>query len=108
MASKYCTFHQYLATSVSHNSDEPLSLTVYIPLYPQGTRLNASEAIGSLPAADSDELFTGCCKPSKVMKFFDRIAGVVAAVRPCGIVVNFLEMFTCESPTQMYMFTFGH
>ncbi len=31
-------------------------------------------------------------------------------VRPCGIVVNFTEMFTCESPTQMYLFlvfTFG-
>ena len=37
----------------------------------------------------------------------------MAAVRPCGIVVNFSEMFTCESPTQMYVFlrlsfTFGH
>ncbi len=25
-------------------------------------------------------------------------------VRPCGIVVNFTEMFTCESPTQIYLF----
>lgn len=31
-------------------------------------------------------------------------------VRPCGIVVNFMEMFTCESPTQIYVFafTFAH
>ena len=32
-------------------------------------------------------------------------------VRPCGIVVNFMEMFTCESPTQTYVFiafTFAH
>ena len=70
-----------------------------------------SDTIGRLPDADSEELFTGCCKPSKVTKFFDRTAGVVAAVRPCGIVVNISEMFTFESPTQMYTFlsfTFGH
>ena len=111
VASKYCTFHQYLASSASFNSDEPLNLTVRIPLHPQGIRLNTSEAIGSLPDADSEELLTGCRKPGKVTKFFDRTAGVVAAVRPCGIVVNFSEMFTCESPTQMYIFlsfTFGH
>ncbi len=29
---------------------------------------------------------------------------MAATVRPCGIVVNFTEMFTCESPTQMYLF----
>ena len=67
--------------------------------------------LGTLPDSDSDELITGCRKQSNVNRFFDRTAGVAAAVRPCGIVVNFTEMFTCESPTQMYIFlvfTFGH
>ncbi len=34
----------------------------------------------------------------------------MALVRPCGIIANFSEMFTCESPTQAYIFiysTFG-
>lgn len=35
----------------------------------------------------------------------------MALVRPCGIIVNFAEIFTCESPTQSYVLvytTFGH
>lgn len=66
--------------------------------------------IGSFPDSDSDDLLVECRKPKKVNKFYDRTAGVVAAVRHCGI-VNFSEMFTCESPTQMYIFLafiFGH
>lgn len=67
--------------------------------------------MGTLPDTDSSELITGCRKQSRIDRFFDRTAGVAAAVRPCGVVVNFTEMFTCKSPTQMYVFlvfTFGH
>ena len=38
--------------------------------------------------------------------FYDRTAGVVTAVRPCGIVLDFSEMFTCESSTQMYIHSY--
>ena len=52
-----------------------------------------------------------CCKKSaNVNRFYERTAGILALVRPCGIIVNFNEMFTCESPTQAYVFvytTFG-
>ena len=98
------------SASHCHSSEEPLNLTVSIPPPPQGITLNTpeSDVIGTLPDADSKELFTGCRKPSKVIKFFDRTAGVVAAVQPCGIVVNISEMSTYELPTQMYTFTFGH
>ena len=51
MASKYCTFHWYLASS-AQNSEKPLSLTVRIPLHPQRIRLTTSDAIGSLPDAN--------------------------------------------------------
>ena len=37
-------------------------------------------------------------------KFYDRTAGVPALVRPCGVIVNTVEMYTCESPTQLYLF----
>ena len=60
--------------------------------------------LGALPDSDSDELLKGCRKQSNVNHYFDRTAGVAAMVRPCGIVVNFSEMFSCESPTQMYIF----
>ena len=42
--------------------------------------------------------------------YHTQTAGILAAVRPCGVVVNFMEMYTCESPTQAYVFlwlTFG-
>lgn len=108
-ASKYCEEHQHLDSP----SSSSLSLKVQIPLH--GLRLNTptdnAPLFGSLPDADSTELLTGCRKVSNVNKFFDRTAGIVAAVRSCGIVVNFSEMYTCESPTQMYIFlsfTFCH
>ena len=46
-----------------------------------------------------------------VSHYLDRTAGIAAIVRPCGIIVNVTEMYTCESMTQMYLFilgTFGH
>jgi len=40
-------------------------------------------------------------------RFYDRTAGVLAAVRPCGIAAAFCEMFTCESPCQVFFFIFN-
>ena len=48
---------------------------------------------------------------ANVNQFYDRTAGIMALVRPCGIIVNFAEMYACESPTQCYVFlytTIGH
>ena len=64
----------------------------------------------TLPDADDTTLFTGCKKQGNVNRFYNRTAGIFALVRPCGIIVNFAEMFTCESSTQAYVFvytTFG-
>ena len=47
---------------------------------------------------------TGCRKLKGVNRFHDRTAGVLALVRPCGVIVNTTEMYTCESPTQVYLF----
>jgi hypothetical protein len=33
-----------------------------------------------------------------------RRVGILALIRPCGIVVNMTEMFTCESLTQVFLF----
>ena len=64
--------HQIIAPFTSilfHQHKIRRSHSVRIPLHPQGIRLTMSDAIGSLPDADSD---TGCHKPGKVTKFFDR------------------------------------
>ena len=60
--------------------------------------------IGSLPDNDDDSLLVGCRKVKGVTKFYDRTAGILALVRPCGVIVNSVEMFTYESPTQVYLF----
>ena len=54
----------------------------------------------TLPNNDDSLLLIGCKKACNVDRFYDRTAGLLALVRPCGIIVNFSEMFTCESPTQ--------
>ena len=102
-SSKFCQEHQHLDT-------ESL-LTVRIPHNLIKSSHLTAVNLGTLPDNDSECLLTGCRKEGRVNKFYDRTAGVAAAVRPCGIVVNFTEMFTCESPTQMYVFlvfTFAH
>ncbi len=63
-----------------------------------------------LPDNDDDTVLVGCKKAGNVNRFYDRTAGLFAVVRPCGVIVNFTEMFTCESATQAYIFlytTFG-
>ncbi len=58
----------------------------------------------------SSSCLVGCKKAGNINRFYDRTAGLFAVVRPCGVIVNFTEMFICESATQAYIFlytTFG-
>ena len=108
--SKYCEHHQHLETEGSDGIDES-SLVVRIPLATPNVQSPLTcDAVGTLPDADSNDLLVGCKKANNVNKFYSTTAGIAAIVRPCGIVVNFTEMYTCESATQMYIFllmTFG-
>ena len=109
-SSKFCSDHSHLAT-VQDSASTTMGLTVQIPQHAILNPIVNLTNVGMLPDCDSNELLTGCRKHSRVDRFFDRTAGVATAVRPCGIVLNFTETFTCESPTQMYVFlvfTFGH
>lgn len=96
-ASTYCSEHQDMQTQASVATDPP-------PVYTKLTQ----ETTGKLPDNDDEVVLTGCKK--KVNRYHTRTAGILAAVRPCGVVVSFMEMYTCESPTQAYVFlwlTFG-
>ena len=108
-ASKYCDRHQYLETEGSDGIDDS-SLVVRIPLSTPNVQSSlACDAVGTLPDADSNDL-VGCKKASNVNRFYNTTAGIAAIVHPCGVVVSFTEMYTCESATQMYIFlllTFG-
>lgn len=98
--SKFCSDH----------SDQSVEVTP--PFIPSDFNYFVSKSSDEiiLPDNEDNDVLVGCRKASNVNRFYDRTAGIMAFVRPCGIIVNFTEMFTCESPTQAYIFlysTFG-
>ena len=56
---------------------------------------------------DDESVLVGCKQKKNINRFYDRTAGLLAAVRPCGIIACFDEMFTCESPSQVFYFIFN-
>ena len=60
--------------------------------------------IGDVPENDDSNLLVGCRKAKGVTRFYDCTAGVLSLVHPCGVIVNTSEMYTCESPTRVYLF----
>ena len=98
--SKYCPSHQNLEDTRGDGS--PLDLSHD----PDNARFKAFSANDihnetDLQASESD---VGCRKPGNISKYYDRTAGIAAIVRPCGIVINWTEMYSHESLTQMYLF----
>jgi hypothetical protein len=65
-----------------------------------------SEAHGGLIPEDcmADDSETGCKKKKNISLFYETTAGILALIRPCGIVVSMTEMFTNESYTQVFLF----
>ena len=59
---------------------------------------------GVLPDNADDSLLVGCKRPENCTKFYDTTAGMLALIKPCGIVVAMCEMYTCESVTQVFHF----
>ena len=106
--SRYCSGHKHL-DDMGSDADSDQTVCGQVLVLPEHNLLQThSEPI--LPDNDDDSFLVGCKKKQNINRFHDRTAGILAAVRPCGIIVNFMEMFTCESPTQVYIFiytTFG-
>ena len=102
--SKFCTHHANIdqqSTSSTPTLHTPSSST---PTPHTPNPILESGKIGSLPDNDDDSLLVGCRKVKGVTKFYNRTAGILALVHPCGVIVNSVEMFACESPTQVYLF----
>lgn len=97
--SKYCHHHSFLESC----EDSAVVATTNLPSPHASNPLLEKSKVGSLPENDSSELLVGC-KKSQLNKFYDKTAGILSLVRPCGIIINTAEMYTCESPTQAYIF----
>jgi len=97
--SKYCEMHLFLEDQAAASTADTNLPTPHSP-----NPILEKDKVRSLPNNDSTDLLVGCRKSKGVTRFHDRTAGVLAIVRPCGVIVNTCEMYTCESPTQVYLF----
>lgn len=80
----------------------------FIPRLEQFSNLPEIVWNGQVEENDDESVLVGCKKRKNIDRFYDRSAGdVLAAVRPCGIAAAFCEMFTCESPSQVFFFIFN-
>ena len=101
-SSKYCHNHSYLDdTNASKNLKRP-KLSITIKLVDEIICTRHVPATTDLPDNADDSVMNGCKKPCNRSKFFNRTAGVMFAVKPCGVIVDYREMYTCESSSQLF------
>lgn len=88
--SKFCVVHiNYDGNKVCETVDVPPEFH------------SASKESG---VVEEDDGNSGCKKKENISLFYETTAGMLALIRPCGIVVSMSEMFTCESLTQVFIF----
>ncbi len=105
--SRYCSSHKYLEIT---GGDGPRPKLTEDTDNVQLQALQLQDVGTDLPDNDLVQK-DGCKKDCNITRYYDRTAGIAALVRPCGIILNICEMYTCESMTQMYLFlvlTVGH
>ena len=79
----------------------------FIPRLEQFSNLAEIVRNGQVEENDDESVLVGCKKRKNIDRFYNRTTGVLPAVRPCGITAAFCEMFTCESPSQVFFFIFN-
>ena len=95
MPSKFCAAHQ-----------DPSITEIEADLPPEFFYWETKETdLISEKDPSMENVFSESCKQRKdVSLFFETTAGMLAFIRPCGIVVDMCEMFTSESYTQVFLF----
>ena len=92
--SKFCKSHLSLTAETSAE--------VTIP--PEFNTARAEEGLLSEDECLAQQSAKGCKKKENISLFYQTTAGMLALIRPCGIVVSMTEMFTSESYTQVFLF----
>jgi hypothetical protein len=98
-ASKYCKSHTDLDTQ--QPKTKQILLTINMPDQTVSSRI--VDLSDTLPSNDDTSVHVPCKKAANVHHFHDRTAGIMAIVRPCGIVIDWREMYTCESASQLFI-----
>lgn len=99
--SKYCDKHHYLEEQ--DGATKKGRIVVTIDTIDQRVSTKVLPYIDDLTANDDMSVHVGCKSSGKVNRFNERTAGVMAIVQPCGIIVDYAERLTCESPTQLFI-----
>ena len=109
LPSKYCSIHVNLEEVGTQSESVDLGSDIQNQAFVQAATNQMVEPLPILEDCIGDS--TESCKADKKREsFFDRTAGILALVRPCGIIVNWSEMYTAESAFQVFFFlinTFG-
>lgn len=102
--SKYCVDHSYLQ---DEDKDEQASkkprIVININVVDQKISTRFLEYTEDLPSSEDSSIHVGCKQEKNVDKFYDRSAGIMALVKPCGMIIDATEMLTCESPSQLFV-----
>lgn len=99
--SKYCSSHIELHKDEEARKKPRIVVSINCNDLTVSTRMLPS--VNDLPTNSDLSVHNGCKKPDQVNRFYERTAGVLAMVRPCGTIIHCSEMFSCESPTQLFI-----
>lgn len=104
-SSKFCPQHHHLDPSANPQPTKKkrILVTINIPDQKVSTRVAELADSTTVPDNNDESVHVGCKEARNVPRFFNRTAGVMVIVKPCGIMVSAQEMLSCESPSQLFI-----
>lgn len=101
--SKHCEYHKHLDEPADATASKKPRIVVTINLKDLTVSEKILDQVQDLPDNEDTSVHVGCKKPKAVTRFYERSAGVMCLVRPCGIILHHAEMLTCESASQLFV-----
>lgn len=102
-SSRFCYDHQDLESSDVEPRAKKPHIILTINVVDQKVSSRVSNLTGEIPANDDPSVHVGCKKAENVPRFYNRTAGLMVLVKPCGVVVSISELLTCESSSQLFI-----
>ena len=87
-----CIF-QYLFTAIPSEAESP-KVDIHIPEIASSSHI-FTRSTARLPKNTDSSVYNGCKDVKKVSKYEKSTAGILALVKPCGVICVISEMFTC-------------
>lgn len=101
-ANRYCASHSYLEESGPTTTKKP-HIVVVINVADKKVTTRISSMSEDLPDNNDATVHVGCKKLENVPRFYNRTAGLMTLVKPCGVIVSISELLSCESPSQLFV-----